>query len=194
MIRFVIDLSNVCINERESEIVSMGNPFQDQLLKAGIVSKKQVHKAKQEKNQQRKQQRSNKEKLVDKNKLKLQQAADEKTRRDRELNKKKEEQARQKAISAEINQLITDNCIARDESCDVVYNFEHNKKVKRIFVNAEMKQQIVQGKLGIARIEGRYELVTKAVAEKIQRRNAKRVVIYDAVEEAVDENDPYSDY
>ncbi len=172
----------------------MGNPFQDQLLKAGIVSKKQVHKAKQEKNQQRKQQRSNKEKLVDKNKLKLQQAADEKTRRDRELNKKKEEQARQKAISAEINQLITDNCIARDESCDIVYNFEHNKKVKRIFVNAEMKQQIVQGKLGIARIEGRYELVTKAVAEKIQRRNAKRVVIYDAVEEAVDENDPYSDY
>ena len=30
----------------------MGDPFQDQLLKAGLVSKKQVHKAKQEKNQQ----------------------------------------------------------------------------------------------------------------------------------------------
>jgi uncharacterized protein YaiL (DUF2058 family) len=134
----------------------MGNPFQDQLLKAGLVSKKQVHKAKQE--------------------------------------KKKEDQARHKAITAEINQLIIDNCIPRDENCDIDYNFEHNKKIKRVLVNAELKQQIVKGKLGIARIEGRYELVTKTVAEKIQQRNAKRVVIYDAEQDSVDENDPYADY
>jgi len=172
----------------------MGNPFQDQLLKAGIVSKKQVHKAKQEKNRQNKQQRSHNEKVVDENKLKAQQAAEEKVKRDRELNKRKEEQTRQKAVSAEIDQLITDNCITRDESCDVVYNFEHNKKVKRIYVNTEMKEQIIQGKLGIARIEGRYELVTKTVAEKIQQRNPKRVVIYSAGQNTVDENDPYAEY
>ncbi len=172
----------------------MGNPFQDQLLKAGIVTKKQVHKAKQEKNQRRKQQRSSKQKPVDENRLKVQQAAEEKADRDRELNRKRQDQARQKAISIEINQLITDNCITRDDDCDVVYNFEHNKKVKRIYVNAELKKQIIQGKSGIARIEGRYELVTKTVAEKIQQRNAKRVVIYDAAEESVDENDPYADY
>ncbi|GMR01627.1 MAG: DUF2058 family protein [Gammaproteobacteria bacterium] len=172
----------------------MGNPFQDQLLKAGIVSKKQVHKAKQEKNRQNKQQRSHNEKVVDENKLKAQQAAEEKVKRDRDLNKRKEEQARQKAVSAEIDQLITDNCITRDESCDVVYNFEHNKKVKRIYVNTEMKEQIVRGKLGIARIEGRYELVTKTVAEKIQQRNPKRVVIYSAEQNTVDENDPYTEY
>ena len=148
----------------------MGNPFQDQLLKAGLVSKKQVHKAKQEKNQQKKQQHSKKAKVVDEGKLQVQQAAEAKARRDRELNKQKEDQARQKATSAEINQLITDNCISRDENCDLVYNFEHNKKVKRIYVNTELKDQIVRGKLGIARIEGRYELVTKTVAEKIQQR------------------------
>jgi uncharacterized protein YaiL (DUF2058 family) len=78
----------------------MGNPFQDQLLKAGLVSKKQVHKAKQEKNQQKKQQRSKKDSHVDENKLKAQQLADEKIKRDRELNKKKEDQARHKAIQA----------------------------------------------------------------------------------------------
>ncbi len=172
----------------------MGNPFQDQLLKAGLVSKKQVHKAKQEKNQQKKQQHSKKAKVVDEGKLQVQQAAEAKARRDRELNKQKEDQARQKATSAEINQLITDNCISRDENCDLVYNFEHNKKVKRIYVNAELKDQIVRGKLGIARIEGRYELVTKTVAEKIQQRNAKRVVIYSDEKESVDENDPYADY
>ena len=171
----------------------MSNPFQDQLLKAGLVTKKQVQKVQQDKSRKNKQQRSKKEQPVDEVKLKAQQAAQEKAQLDRELNKKKEQQARQKAISIEINQLITNNCLARDESCEIVYNFEHNKKVRRIYVNAEMKQQIVQGKVGIARIEGRYELVLKSIAEKIKQRNEKRIVIFDA-QEVVDENDPYADY
>lgn len=172
----------------------MGNPFQEQLLKAGLVTKKQVHKAKQEQNKQKKQQRSNKEKIVDEVALKARQAAEEKVKHDRELNKKKQNQARQKAVSAEINQLITDNLITRDDSCEVIYNFEHNKKVKRIYVNNDQKQQIVLGKLGIARIEGRYELVTKTIAEKIAQRNAKRVVIYSSEQKTADENDPYAAY
>ena len=173
----------------------MSNPFQDQLLKAGLVTKKQVQKVKQDENRKRKQQQqhSKKEKVVDQTKLKAQQAAEEKAERDRELNRKKENQARQKAISIEINQLIENNCLARDESCDIVYNFEHNKKVKRIYVNAEMKQQIIKGKLGIGRIEGRYELVPKTIAEKIQQRNEKRIVIFDD-KEVLDENDPYSEH
>jgi uncharacterized protein YaiL (DUF2058 family) len=172
----------------------MGNPFQDQLLKAGLVTKKQVQKAQQDKSRKNKQQRSKKEPpVVDEVKLKAQQAAQEKARHDRELNKKKQDQARQKANSIEINQIITNNCIARDESCEIIYNFEHDKKVRRIYVDAEMKQKIVQGKLGIARIEGRYELVPKSIAEKIKQRNEKRIVIFDA-EEVVDENDPYADY
>ena len=171
----------------------MSNPFQDQLLKAGLVTKKQVQKVKQDQNRKRKQQYSKKEKVVDETKLKAQQAVEEKTRRDRELNRKKENQARQKAISIEINQLITDNCLARDESCDIVYNFEHNKKVKRIYVDAEMKQKIIEGKLGIARIEGRYELVAKSIAERIQQKNDKRIVIFNA-QDSVDENDPYAEY
>ena len=71
----------------------MSNPFQDQFLKAGLVSKQQVQKAKQDKNKKKKQQRNNKKiKVVDENKIKAQQAAEEKARRDRELNKRKEEQ------------------------------------------------------------------------------------------------------
>lgn len=174
----------------------MSNPFQEQLLKAGVVSKQQVQKANQDKNKQKKQQKqvSKKHVVVDETKLKAQKAADEKARRDRELNKKKEEQARQKAISAEINQLITNNCIERKEDCEIVYNFEHAKKVKRIYVNEEQKQQIINGRLGIARIEGRYELVPKSVAEKIQQRNEKRVVLFTNEDQKVDENDPYADY
>ncbi len=173
----------------------MNNPFQEQLLKAGLVTKKQVQKAQQDKNKKRKQQKQQpkKTRTVDENKLKAQRAAEEKAQHDRELNRKKELQARQKAISIEINQLIETNCLKRDQSCDIVYNFEHNKKVKRIYVDAEMKQQIIKGSLGIARIEGRYELVPKTIAEKIQQRNEKRIVIFDG-DESVDENDRYAEH
>ena len=168
----------------------MSNPFQDQLLKTGLVTKKQVHKARQDKNKKNKQQHSKKEIAADEAKLKVQQAAEEKAKHDRELNKRKEEQARQKSISIEINQLITSNCLARDENCEIVYNFEHNKKVNRIYINAEMKQQIIQGKLGIARIEGRYELIPQAVIEKIRQRNEKRVVTFS--DEQPTNDDEYS--
>ena len=171
----------------------MGNPFQDQLLKAGLVTKKQVKKANQEKTRKKKQQPKN-AKVVDETKRKAQQAATDKTARDRELNKRKELQARQKATSIEINQLIENNCLARDENCDIVYNFEHNKKIKRIHINADMQQQIAQGKLAIARIEGGYEIVPKNIAEKIQQRNEKRIVLYSQDQGSTNKDDPYADY
>ncbi|WP_297696763.1 DUF2058 domain-containing protein [uncultured Eudoraea sp.] len=169
----------------------MSNPFQDQLLKTGLVSKKQAHKARQDKN---KQQHSKNSKVTDETKIKVQRAAEEKAKRDRELNKKRVEQQRQKAISVEINQLITSNCLSRDENCDIVYNFEHNKKIKRIYINAEMKQQVINGQLGIARIEGRYELVPLDIAEKIQQRNENRIVIFNEEENTSDEDYSSSKY
>ncbi len=173
----------------------MHNPFQEQLLKAGLVTKQQVQKAKKSKHKKNKQ-RPKKEVAIDEAKLKAQQAAAEKAERDRALNIKKEEDARRKAVTAEINQLINDHLIERGQDCELVYNFEHNKKVKRIYINDAQKKQIMQGKLGIARIEGRYELVPASVAEKIQQRNKNRVVLFEAEGETSsnNENDPYADY
>lgn len=172
----------------------MNNPFQQQLLKAGIVNKQQVKKVNQEKSRKLKQQRNKKEIIVDETKLRAQQAAEKKAAHDRELNKKKEQQARNRATSAEIDQLISNNRIERDESCEIPYNFEHRNKVHRIYINEEMKQNIIQGKSGIARIEGRYELVPGSIAEKIKQRNDKRIIIINKEESVTDENDPYADY
>jgi uncharacterized protein YaiL (DUF2058 family) len=171
----------------------MGNAFQDQLLKAGLVTKQQVQKANKTKHKKNKL-LSKKDASIDEKKIKLQQQAAEKAKRDLELNKKKQHQAKQKAISIEINQLIMNNTIKRDNKCEIVYNFEHQKKVKRLYVNNDMKQQIIKGQLGIARIEGRYELVPKAIAEKIQQRNEKRIVLFTDEQPNVDEKDPYADY
>lgn len=175
----------------------MNNPFQEQLLKAGLVTKKQVQKAQQDKNRKNKQQRASNQKPVDKTRLNVQQATAEKAKRDRELNRRKQEQARQKAISIEINQLISKHRLVRDENCEIAYNFEHRKKIRHIYINPEMKQKITQGKLGIARIEGGYELVPRDIAEKIQQRNEKRVVILSDEQQSqgeAEKNDPYADY
>ena len=173
----------------------MGNPFQDQLLKAGVVTKQQVKKAQSASQKKKKEQRSKKVKVVDEAKLKAQQLAKEKTERDKALNQRKEEQAKQKALSSQIDQLITENLIKRDEACDIIYNFEHRKKVNRIYLNADMKQRVIDGKLGIARIEGRYELIPKIIAEKIQQRNDKRVILFENTEDQeTDEDDPYADF
>lgn len=172
----------------------MGNPFQDQFLKAGVVTKQQVKKAQSSSNKKKKEQRSKKNKPVDEAKLKIQQAAKEKAEHDKALNLRKEEQAKQKAISAEIDQLITANLIKRSDECEIVYNFEHRKKVNRIYINADMKQRIIDGQLGIARIEGRYELIPKLIAEKIQQRNEKRVILFENTEEEIKEDDPYAEF
>ena len=172
----------------------MSNPFQDQLLKAGLVTKQQALTAKHEKNKQQKQQRHGNTSDVDDTKIKAQQVAEEKARQARELNKQKEEQARQKAITAEINQLINSHQIKRDASCEIAYNFQHDNKVKSIYINTEMKQQLVKGIIGIACLDGRYELVPKIVAEKIKQRNEKYIVLFTDDQQAVDASDPYADY
>jgi uncharacterized protein YaiL (DUF2058 family) len=174
----------------------MNNPFQEQLLKAGLVSKEQVNKVNQEKRKSNKQQRQKgkKKPVIDEKALKLKQQAEKKAARDRELNAKKEEQARQRALSNEINDLIRNNKIERKQGCELAYNFEHQGKVKRLYINEAMKKDLLAGKMGIARIEGNYELVPASVARKIQERNEKRVVLFDANSDQVDEDDPYKDF
>ena len=57
-----------------------------------------------------------------------------------------------------------------------------------------MRSQIISGKIGIARIEGRYELVPQAIARKIQQRNEKRVILFDEEQKTVDDSDPYANF
>lgn len=173
----------------------MNNPFQEQLLKAGLVTKEQVHKAQKEKHKNSKQKRPKKQRAApDENAVKAREAAAQKARHDRELNQKRQEQARQKAVSAEINQLIRQNLIKRNPDDDIAYRFEHQGKVKTIYVDETTRQQLAKGKIGIARIEGHYELVPLLIAGKIKERNSKRIILATPETAKPDENDPYAEY
>jgi uncharacterized protein len=170
----------------------MGNPFQDQLLKAGLVSKQQVRQAKTEKKKARKQ-AGDQADVMDEVKLEAERARQEKADRDRELNRQKLEQEQQKQIVAQIRQLIEMNRIEIGDG-EIAYNFEDDKVVRRIFITDSVQKQVINGRLAIVRLDGQYEVVPRPVADKIHQRDAHCVVVSNDRESQSGDDDPYAEY
>lgn len=170
----------------------MSMSLREQLLAAGLVSKKQVKQA----DQQQRQQPRNKQ--VDAQRTAEQQLANQKAQaakaaRDQELNRQQQQKAEQKARMAEVRQLIEQNRVPKIES-DEYYNFVAGKKIRRIAVNTAMREQLTRGELVIVRFEGRSEIVPAPIAARIRERDERFVIAYNAAPDPVDENDPYKDH
>ncbi|HWV10971.1 DUF2058 domain-containing protein [Pseudomonas sp. GD03944] len=171
----------------------MALSLRDQLLKAGLVNEKQ---AKQAGKQQQKQKRLEQKGQVEKDesqKLAAQQAMAEKAARDQELNRQQQEKAEQKSRAAQIKQLIEVSRLPKLTTEDY-YNFVDDKKVKRLSVNALMRDKLSRGSLAIVRHGGGYEVIPREAALKIQERDERRVVLLNTPTEAPDEDDPYAAY
>ena len=174
----------------------MGNSLQDQLLKAGLVNEHQLRKAKTNKRQENKQHRNKKTQPADQNKLQAQQLLAEKAERDRQLNLQRKATAERKAIAAQIRQLIETNRQPR-EGGELPYNFVDSGKVKKIYVSEALRTKVVQGKLAIVKLDGKYELVPPDIAEKIRTRDERRVVFQNDTkhgDDSGDSDDPYAKY
>ncbi|PKN46382.1 MAG: DUF2058 domain-containing protein, partial [Deltaproteobacteria bacterium HGW-Deltaproteobacteria-16] len=89
----------------------MGNPLQEQLLKAGLASKKQAKKAEHEKRISRKQNDGKSPDVA--NKAREEQAAKE--QRNRELNRERAEETRLRELKAQVKQLIETNRLPKDD-------------------------------------------------------------------------------
>ena len=89
-----------------------------------------------------------------------------KTARDRELNRQREAEAQRKAVAAQVQQLIENNRLPRDDA-DVACQFEDGGKIRRIYVTSSMHKQLSEDRLSIVKLKARYELVPADVAEKI---------------------------
>lgn len=173
----------------------MGNSLFDQLKKVGLVDEKQAKKVKQQKHQQIKQQKGKKAKAADAQQVQAQQAQAEKVARDRELNRQRKEAAEQKAIAAQVRQLIEANRIA-DHEGDIAFNFTDGGKVRRLHVTAKIQGQLTRGQLAIVTLDGRYHLVPAETAGKIHQRDPASVILHNmaqATEEPAPD-DPYADY
>ena len=171
----------------------MANSFQDQLLKAGLVDKKKVNKVKQEKYKKTKQKQGRNAATDDEEKLRAQQTMREQAELDRELNRRKVESQRLKAIQAQIRQLIEMNRIAQDDN-GVAYNFQHDNAIKRVYVSEDTHKRIVSGHLAIACFDERYEIIPRRVAEKIQQRDDGCIVVFNSTQDSGTDDDEYADY
>ena len=177
--------------------------LQDQLLKAGLVDDKKAKKAKKDKRKQDKQAFKTKQPKIDENKAAAQKKLQEKAEHDRALNRQQQEQANQKAIAAQIIQLIQTNKIDKERG-ELAYNFEHGGKFKKIYVTKKLQTALSFGQLAIVCLESgketRFEIVAKPVAEKIAQRDPASVVLLNEKTnttenpEASEEENWYADY
>lgn len=172
----------------------MANSLQEQLLKAGLVAEKQVKDFNKDRRKQEQYQRKHRIDVVDEGKLQAQQALEQKAERDRQLNFERNEQARHKAIIAQIRQLIEGSRVSRD-GAQLSYNFKDGTTIKKILVTETQLNQLSNGWLAIVKFDGKYDVVPKAVAEKIRLRDEAYVVVSNAAQSTEqDPDDPYADY
>ncbi len=169
--------------------------LQEQLLQSGLVSSAKAKTVKTEKRKQQKQQQHQQLSAVDEAKLIAQQAKIEQAEKDRLLNQQQAEQAEKKAIAAQIKQLIEEHKQAQDPDSELTYHFTDGNVVKKLYVNAAMRDNLVRGRLAIVKFGKRYEVVSCEAAEKIRLRNANAVLVLNqapATETPAD--DPYAAY
>jgi uncharacterized protein YaiL (DUF2058 family) len=185
----------------------MGESLADQLIKAGLVDKKKAESLK--KARYKKRRLSNKSghsqtqsKEVSEAEAQAKKAQAEKLVRDRELNRQRNERGEQRRIAIEINHIANKHKIDR-EGAEIAFNFVRNAKVRRLYVTEQQHKDIIDGRLFIVDLHGRYEVLAKRAADQVRERDPRRIVSLDegsgdaddgALPPADDVEDPYAEY
>ena len=163
----------------------------DQLLKAGLVDKTKVKLAKQDKSKQQKIERRTGTESVNEARLAAQEVQRQQAERAREANAQRDAAARQKAIRAQIVDLVNKNKQARGNG-DISYHYTHGKTIDKIVVSAAVQEHLRAGRLVIVVLDGKVELVPRIIADKIAERDPAMVVRVAKPTSTPDEEDPYA--
>ena len=167
-----------------------GSSLQDQLRKVGLVTEKQLRKAK--KGLHRKDMRI-RHGEIDESRLAVETARAEKFAGDLTRNKERDHRMEAKSVLAQIKQLIGMN--SKRQPGDIPYNFSKQNKIKKIYISEENKLELNKGYLAIVKTANGYDLVPEKVALKIMARSDDVVLyLYDRDQDAEDEDDPYKDF
>ena len=125
---------------------SVGLSLQEQLLKAGLVSKDKASKVRKEKHKKAHQQRKAKGPATSEQDKQAQQARAEQAAKDRELSRKLNEAVSQREIAAQVKQLVENNRHPRSNSeDDVAFYFENKGKAKKMYVSPQTHKMITSG-------------------------------------------------
>lgn len=167
--------------------------LQEQLLKAGLVDTKKAKRVSHEKSRQKKVERQTGQQSIDEAREAALDAQRKHRDRVRELNAQQDTAAKQKAIMAQIVQMVQQSRQAKGAG-EIAYNYTYGTKIERLFVSAAVRAQLVAGHLVIVRLGDVVELVPKVVADKIAERDPSAVVRVPKTSTVADEDDPYAEY
>jgi uncharacterized protein YaiL (DUF2058 family) len=165
--------------------------LQEQFLKAGLVDKKKAKQANHDKSKQKKDERRTGTESVDEARLAALETQRKNAERARELNAQRDAAATQKAIEAQIVQLVQQNRQSKGAG-DIAYNFTRGNKIDRVYVSAAVQAHLVAGRLVIVCLGGTTELVPRVIADKIAERDASLVVRVNKTSAEIDSDDPYA--
>jgi uncharacterized protein YaiL (DUF2058 family) len=174
----------------------MSASLRDQLLKAGLVDEKRAREAERQQQQQQlgrqrlpKPQRGS----ASDAELAARRAQQDKAARDQQLNRERQQQAEQKARLAQIRQLVEQNRLPKIDS-DEYYNFVDGNKIRRIAVDASMRERLARGEIAIVRYEGGYAWVPAATAARIRERDERALVAPAGSAESEASDDAYQGF
>ncbi len=164
----------------------MGLSLQEQLLKAGVVDKKQVKKAEHEKKIQNKKKKKGGAPTTDSSKARLQQQLAEQAKQHQKLNAEQNQQRQRKADQAAAKQLIKSSQIPLEEG-DEVYRYVAAGKIKQICVNQDIADKLSTGKLGLAMGDKDVVLIPAETVLKVIKRDENSILLYNDPAQVEDE-------
>ena len=170
----------------------MAKSLQEQLRQAGLANQKQMVKAKKAQNTKEKMQRKGID-VVDETAEAVKQRDAEKLARDRALNEQRNHVAQQKAIQAQIQQLIELNAI--EERGDVEYRFDHAGVIKTLMLTTEHRKALIRGALAIVGKADDLSIVPAQAAEKVAERDTSWLVLQNQRDDdGTEADDEYAGY
>lgn len=155
----------------------MSKSLQDQLLGANLIDSKKAKKISKEKRKTKNVQRRNKDTQLTETQAAALKAKQEKLERDALLNKQKNDEAAQKAIAAQVIQMIKQFRLSQTTG-DTEYNFTDGKVIKKLRVSNNISTEIIRGRLCIAKLQDQYEIIPRPVAEKIRERDDSAIIVF----------------
>lgn len=171
----------------------MGNSIQEQLLKAGLITEQRIKESRSDKRKTVKQTGKRESTANEEARRAAAAASEEKARRDKELNRQRQEESERRARENEIRQLIHTHRVVR-EGADIAFNFADGGALKRLYVNKDQQARLVDGRLAVVRQDAFYELVPAEIAERVAARNPALVLVHNRPERKPDADDPYAEF
>ena len=165
----------------------MGLSIQEQLLKAGMVDKKQVKKAQHEKRVESKKNQKGGGPSEDSTRLRLQQQQAEQAKQNQKLNAERNLQAQQKADQAAARQLIESNKLPIEEGGVTYHYLGLDGKIKRISVQQDVADKLSEGLMGLAQYKSDLVLLTAETVMKVLQRDKDSILAYNDPAEIEDE-------